>query len=131
MQSVSDPLPTALLYQLLCPALRTNGNRFVAFNAGSLVLFASHVFSMKPNGSPNLPLHDCLRVRNRTWGDGGGDRGGRRERWRDELCSNRSYDLGWIWGKGMSIRSELYHPRMDNILWLDSMTPALLNIMKP
>ena len=79
MQSVIDPLPTALLYQLLCPALRTNGNRSVAFSVCSPVLFASHVFFMKPNGSPNLP---CTAL------------GGRRKRWRDKLCANRSYDLG-------------------------------------
>ena len=96
VQSVSDPQPTALLYQLLCPALRTNGNRSVAFNACSPVLFASHVFFMKPNGSPNLPLHDCLACAEPDMGGGGGRGGGvgRRERWTDKLCLNRSYDLG-------------------------------------
>ena len=91
VQSVIDPLPTALLYQLLCPALRTNGNRSVAFSVCSPVLFASHVFFMKPNGSPNLP---CTAL----GGDGG--RGG------GISCAQTE---AMIWGKGMNIGSDLYH----------------------
>ena len=92
VQSVIDPLPTALLYQLLCPALRTNGNRSVAFSVCSPVLFAGHVFFMKTEAQISC-CTIALRVRNRTWGWGGGG-WERRERWRDKLCANRSYDLG-------------------------------------
>lgn len=98
MQSVSDPLPTVLLYQLLCPALRTNGNRSVAFSVCSPVLFASHVFFMKTEAQ----ISRCtiaLRVRNRTWGWDGGRGGG-------ISCAQTE---AMICGKGMNIGSELYH----------------------
>ena len=56
----------------------TNGNRCVGCNVCSPVLFASHVFCMKPNGSPNLPLHDCLTCAepDQGRGEGGGGGGG-------------------------------------------------------
>lgn len=101
MQSVSDPLPTVLLYQLLFPALRTNGNRSVAFSVCSPVLFASHVFFMKTEAQ----ISRCtiaLRVRNRTWVGGGGDGG----RGGGISCAQTE---AMIWGKGMNIGSELYH----------------------
>lgn len=129
VQSVSDPPPTVLLYQLLCPVLHSTQtvlNRCVACNVCSPVLFASHVFFMKPNGSPNPPLHDCLACAEPDRGERVG--GGRRERCR---ISWAHWTEAMIWGKGMNIRAERYHPRMDNILWLDSMTLALMNTMKP
>ena len=103
VQSVIDPLPTALLYQLLCPALRTNGNRSVAFSVCSPVLFASHVFFMKTEAQISC-CTIALRVRNRTWGWGGGGRDGGRGG--GISCAQTE---AMIWGKGINIGSELYH----------------------
>lgn len=66
----------------------------------SSIVCKSRVFY--ENGSPNLPLHDCLACPEPDMGVGGGDGG----RGGGISCAQTE---AMIWGKGMNIGSELYH----------------------
>ena len=103
VQSVIDPLPTALLYQLLCPALRTNGNRSVAFSVYCLLVTC---FLWSPTEAQISRCTIALRVRNRTWGWGEGGGVGDGGRGGGISCAQTE---AMIWGKGMNIGSDLNH----------------------
>ena len=61
---------------------------------------------MKPNGSPNLPLHDCLACAEQDMGVGGGGGVGDGGRGGGISCAQTE---AMIWGKGMNIGSDLNH----------------------